>query len=102
MAQTVQGTFATGATSAVGNISDTIVIPTSVTSMKLTTLGLDGSNTIKTQKVTAPGTAWVDQVTYNSEQTLTAITVVAGEQWRLVQVTQQVLKDVRYKMSVES
>jgi hypothetical protein len=102
MAQTVQGTFATGATASVGNISDTLVIPTSSTSMKLTTLGLDGSNTIKTQKVTTPGTAWVDQVTYNSDQTATAITVAAGEQWRLVQVTQQVLKDVRYKMSGES
>ena len=98
----VQGTFVTGATSSVGNTSDAIDIPYGTTSMKLTTVGLDGSNTIKTQKITSPGTAWVDQVTYNSDQTLTSITVAATEQWRLVQVSQGVLKDVRYKMSCES
>lgn len=98
----VQGTFATTSIASVGNNSDAIVVPTGFTSMKLTTLGLDGSNTIKTQKVTAPGTAWVDQVTYNSDQTGTAITVANGEQWRLVQVSQGTFKDVRYKLSCES
>jgi hypothetical protein len=48
------------------------------------------------------GGAWVDQTTYNSDQTNTAVTVAAGEEWRLVQVTQQAIKDVRYKLSCES
>lgn len=98
----VQGTFATGSTSSVGNISDVVDVPYGTTSMKLTTVGLDGSNTVKTQKSTNNGSTWVDQTTYNSDQTLTSITVVAAEQWRLVQVSQGTLKDVRYKMSCES
>jgi hypothetical protein len=85
----VQETFTTGASASVGNASDILVVPTGVTSAKLTTVGLDGSNTVKTQKRTSPGGAWVDQTTYNSDQTNTAITVAAGEEWRLVQVTQQ-------------
>jgi hypothetical protein len=97
----VQETFTTGAIAAVGNASDTLVVPTGATSMKLTTVGLDASNTVKTQKRVAGGT-WSDQTTYSSDQTNTAVTVAAGEEWRLVQVTQQAIKDVRYKLSCES
>lgn len=102
MAQTVQGTFATGQAASVGNASDALLIHSSITSMKLTTVGLDGSNTIKTQKRTTPGGTWADQTTYNSDQTSTAVTVAAGEEWRLVQVSQQATKDVRFKMTLES
>lgn len=102
MAQTVQGTFATGQAASVGNASDSLLIHSSITSMKLTTVGLDGSNTIKTQKRTTPGGTWADQTTYNSDQTSTAVTVAAGEEWRLVQVSQQATKDVRFKMTLES
>lgn len=98
----VQGTFATGATASVGNASDSCVIHSSATTMRLTTVGLDGSNTIKTQKRTTPGGTWVDQTTYNSDQTNTGITVAAGEEWRVVQVSQQATRDVRYKLSIES
>lgn len=98
----VQETFTTGPTSSVGNNSDVLVVPTGMTSMKLTTLGLDGSNTIKTQKRTSPGGTFTDQTTYNSDQTATVVTVAAGEEWRVVQVTQQVQKDVRYKLSCEN
>ena len=98
----IQGTFATGAAPSVGNASDACTVHSSITTMRLTTLGLDGSNTIKTQKRTTPGGAWVDQVTYNSDQSNTAITVAAGEEWRVVQLTQQATKDVRYKLSLES
>lgn len=97
----MQETFTTGATAAVGNVSDAMIVPTGVTSMKLTTTGLDGSNTIKTQKRTAGGT-WADQTTYNSDQTATVVTVAAGEEWRVFQVSQQATKDVRYKLSCES
>ena len=102
MTQQVQGTFATGSNATSGNASDVLVIPTSTTTARLTTTGLDASNTIKTQKNTAPGTAWVDQTTYNSDQTNVAVTVAAGEQWRIVGVTQQAFKDVKYKFSAES
>lgn len=98
----VQETFSTGSNPVSGNASDVVVIPTGTTTMRLTTTGLDASNTIKTQKITAPGTAWVDQTTYNSNQTNVAITVAAGEQWRVVGVTQQAIKDICYKLSCES
>lgn len=103
----VQGTFATGSNPVAGNASDVVDVPSYNTAfaaptMKLTTLGLDASNTIKTQKITAPGTAWADQTTYNSDQTNTAITVAPGEQWRVVGVAQQAFKDIRYKLSLES
>jgi hypothetical protein len=98
----LQETFTTGATGSVGNASDVLTVPTGTTSAKLTTVGLDTNNTIKSQKRTTPGGAWVDQTTYNSDQTNTAVTVAAGEEWRLVQVTQQATKDVRYKFSCES
>lgn len=96
-----QETFATGATGSVGNVGDTLIVPTNTTTMKLTTVGLDGSNTIKTQMRTAGG-AWADQTTYNSDQTATAVTVAAGQEWRIFQISQQATKDVRWKMSAES
>lgn len=103
----VQGTFATGANAVAGNTSDVIDVPSfnvafAAPTMKLTTVGIDGSNTIKTQKSTNSGTSWADQTTYNSDQTNTAITVAAGEQWRVVGITQQSTKDIRYKLSLES
>lgn len=97
----VQETFATGASASVGNVSDTLIVPTGTTTMRLSTVGLDGSNTIKTQKRTAGG-AWSDQTTYNSDQTNVAVTVATGEEWRVVQLTQQATKDVRYKLSCEN
>lgn len=97
---TAAGTFVTTAAPAsVGSISDVVVIPTGRTSMSLTVTGLDASNTVKTQKRTTPGGAFVDQVTYNANQSGTPVTVAAGEEWRLVQVTQQAMRDVRYVLS---
>ena len=102
MAQLIQGTFATGANPAPGNASDTVQIPTGVTTARLTTLGLSGSNQIKTQKRTSPGGAWVDQTTYSSDQTNTAITVASGEEWRLFQVAETATTDIRFKFTCES
>jgi hypothetical protein len=101
MPANVQGTFATGSNPVSGNTSDVLEVPTGVTSAKLTTTGLDASNTIKTQKRTAGGT-WADQTTYNSDQTNTAVTVAAGEEWQIVGVTQQAFKDLRFKFTAES
>jgi hypothetical protein len=103
----VQGTFTNGANPVAGNTSDVIDVPEynrafAAPTMKLTTVGCNASNTLKTQKTTTPGTAWVDQVTYNSEQTNTAIAVNPGEQWRLVNVAEQAVTDLRYKLSLES
>ena len=103
----IQGTFVTGSNPVSGNTSDVVDVPSfngafTAPTLKLTTVGLDASNTVKTQKIVAPGTAWVDQTTYSSDQTATAIVAAAGEQWRLVGVTQQAFKDVRYKLSLES
>jgi predicted cupin superfamily sugar epimerase len=102
MSQVVQGTFATGSTASVGNVSDSLLIPTGTTTMRLTVTGLDASNTVKTQKRTAPGGAFADQTTYNSNQTNVAVTVAAGEEWRLFQLAQQATRDVVYKLSAES
>jgi hypothetical protein len=102
MSQNVAGTFLSAQSVNVGQISDTLVIPTSVVSMRLNLAGLDASNTVKTQKSVNSGQAWTDQVTYNSAQTNTAVTVVAGEHWRILVVTQQAGKQMTYSMSVES
>ena len=80
---------------------DTMCVPTGKTTMLLTTQGLDASNTIKTQKRTAGG-VYVDQTTYNSDQTNTPVTVAAGEEWRVVCVTQQPIREIRYTLSCES
>lgn len=99
----IQGTFTTGPTgSGVGNFSDVLDVPQGITAMILTLTGLDGSNTVKTQKNTTAGGAWVDQVTYNSNQSLVSIPVTNLEQWRLAVVSQGALKDIRYKMSIEA
>lgn len=102
MSQAVKGSFTSGASVNVGVNSDALVIPSGVTSMKLTTVGLDGSNTVKTQKSTNNGQAWADQTTYNSDQTSTAVTVAHGEQWRLFVISQQATKTIAYTLSAES
>ena len=103
----VQGTFSTGSNPVSGNTSDVVDVPSfnvafTAPTLKLTTVGLDASNTIKTQKIVAPGTAWADQTTYSADVTNAAIVAAAGEQWRIVGVTQQAFKDIRYKLSLES
>ena len=101
MSANVQGTFATGSNAVAANSSDILAVPTGTTVARLTTTGLSGSNTIKTQKRTA-GAAWADQVTYNSDQANAAITVAAGEEWQLVCVTEIAITDIRFKFSCES
>lgn len=97
-----QGTFSATQTQTSPLTSDVVDVPYNVTTMKLTTLGLDGSNTLKTQKSVGSNGAWADQVTYNSDQTNTAITVVPGEQWRVQLITEAAVKDILYKLSCES
>lgn len=70
---------------------------------------IDASNTVKTQKSINGGFSWVDQTTYNSAQLETPVTVVGpdnipatpSELWRVVLVTQQPLKTMHYKLSLE-
>lgn len=103
MPQVVQGTFTTSqAPVSVGQNSDDLVVHSSVTTMRLTITGLDGSNTVKTQKRTSPGGTWVDQTTYNSDQNNVAVTVASGERWQLITITQQPVRDIRYKLSCEN
>ena len=102
MSQNIKGSFASTSVSILGVSSDVLVIPSSTVSAKLTTTGLDGSNTIKSQKSTNSGASWTDQTTYNSDQTATSVTVAHGEQWRLVVVSQQVSKTISYSFSAES
>lgn len=98
----IQGTFSTGSNPVSGNASDVLNVPTGMTNMKLTLTGLDASNTVKTQKRTTPGGAFADQTTYNSNQAAVNVTVAAGEEWRVLGITQQAIKDIQFKMSCES
>ena len=103
MSQNVKGTFSSAGSVAVGQLSDVLAIPTGVTNMRLTLGGtIDASNTVKSQKSTNGGQTWADQTTYNSAQSAVAVTVAAGEQWRLCLVTQQALKTMDYSLSAES
>ena len=102
MSQAVAGTFCTTTTAFTGQISDVLPIPSSPPTMKLSLSGVDASNTVRTEKRTTPGGAWATQVTYNSNQSATPVTVVAGEEWRLVTVLAQTMKSIAYKMSLES
>lgn len=96
MPQVIAGTFTTGSVAAPGEISDTLVILEGRTSFRLTLTGLDASNTVKTQKRTSPGGTWVDQVTYNANQNAVSVPAAQREEWRLWQVTQQPVRDVKY------
>lgn len=98
----ISGSFDSAGSIALGVPSGPVVIPSNCTSAKLSLSGLDASNTVKTQKSTNNGQSWADQVTYNSVQTNTAITVVPGEHWRLVVVAQQVTKHIDYRFTCES
>lgn len=95
---TIAGTFSTGSTASVGNVSDTCVIPSGVTTMRISTSGLDASNTVRTEKRTTPGGTFTAQTTYSTDQNSAAVTVAPGEEWRLFQLTQQPIRDVRYRL----
>ena len=80
------------------NLSDGMVVPAGATTMSLTLIGLDTLNVCKTQKRTSPGGAFVDQVTYKSNQFATKVPVVAGEEWRVAAVKLQTFNEIRYVM----
>lgn len=102
MSQNVKGSFASGASVSVGETSPELVMPSGSASFKLTTVGCDANNTVKTQKTLNNGYTWADQVTYNAEQAATVIAAVHGEQWRLVHVAGQALKRVEYEMKADA
>lgn len=102
MSQNVRGTFVSPRSIQVGQISDTLVMPSGSANLKLTLAGLDANNTVKTQKTVNNGHTWVDQVTYNANQAAVNVAAVHGEQWRLVVVTQELAKSIAYEMSAQS
>lgn len=77
-------------------------LPYMVGNAKLTTVGVDASNTVKTQRSTNNGLTWIDVTTYNSEQSATVLTPAAGEQYRLACVALQAGKQIGYKLTRES
>lgn len=96
------GTFSTGSNASTGsNPSDVCNIPTTKTSMLLTLTGCDASNTLKSQRRTTPGGAWVDQTTYSSNQSATPITVAGEQEWRLITVAQQAIREIRYVLDAQ-
>lgn len=101
MTQNLSGEFSTASVAVAGNASGPIAVPTGTTTMRLTLAGCDASNTCKTQMRTAGGT-WIDQTTYNTNQNNVAVTVAAGQEWRLVHLTAQAMHDLQYRLSCES
>ena len=98
----IAGTFTTGRSASTGgNPSDVCNIPAGRTSMKLTLSGCDASNSVKSQKRTSPGGAFVDQTTYTTNQNAAAVTVAAGEEWRLVTLAQQAIREIRYALDAQ-
>lgn len=104
MSQTISGTFTNGpsAPATPSHFSPELLVGRGVTTARLTTLGCNGSNTMKTQKRTVPGGTFADQTTYNSEQNNVAVTVAEGEEWRIACVALQANYDLRYKLSIET
>lgn len=103
MSQALKGTFASAQSVNLGQLSPQLVIPFGTVTAKLTLAGaIDASNTAKTQKSIDNGQTWADQVTYNAAQSNVAVTVVAGEQWRLAIVAQQAFKAMDYALLAES
>lgn len=103
MSQKIAGSFASGGSATLGQISDVLVIPSNVTTARLNlSNNIDASNTCKTQKSTNSGGSWADQTTYNSAQSNVAVTVANGEQWRIAQVAGQATKQIGYSFSAES
>lgn len=98
----IAGTFSTGSNASTGgNTSDVCNIPTAKTSMLLTLTGCDASNTLKSQRRTTPGGAWVDQTTYSSNQSATPITVAGEQEWRLITIAQQAIREIRYVLDAQ-
>lgn len=106
---TKQGTFTN-----IGNPSQAMPAPEAQSSnptFKLSTVGCDASNTIKSQKsinlgiFVGPAPAdsnWTDVTTYNSEQTNTVISPAVNETYRLVAVAMQAAHQIQWRMTRES
>jgi hypothetical protein len=80
------------------NLGDGMVVPRGRHHDEPDPDGLDTLNTCKTQKRTSPGGAFVDQVTYKSNQFSTKVPVLAGEEWRVATVKLQTFNEIRYVM----
>lgn len=102
MSQKIAGTFASASGVLLGLTSAQLVIPSTPVQAKLNTVGLDASNTIKTQKSLDNGVSWADQATFNADQTNTLIAVAHGEQWRIFLLAQQAGKQIQYSLGVEN
>lgn len=100
MSNVIAGSFSTGSTAAAGQASDALVIDARRTTLLLTLVGLDGSNTVKSQKRATPGGAWVDQTTYNSDQAAVSVAVAEREEWRLLTVAQQAIRTISYRLEL--
>src|SRR5450755_4701930 len=81
------------------NLGDGMIVPAGATTMGLVLTGIDALNFCKTQKRTSPGGAFVDQVTYRSDQFVTMVSVTAGEVWRVFFVKQKTAYEIRYEMN---
>lgn len=103
MSANVSGTFVSGQSANPGQISDTVIIPTNTITARLTIgAGVDGSNNVRTEKSVNNGASWSTVTTYTTVQSNVAVTVVAGEHWRLVAPLAQATKAIGYNFSVES
>jgi hypothetical protein len=96
----IAGTFATGSApvGAGGLESDACVIHSSCSQMRLTLQGANASNSVRTQRRTTPGGAWVNQTTYTANQQQLGIVVTPGHEWRLSVIALQAGREIRYEL----
>lgn len=103
MAQEIAPTFFSTDISHRSQISDTLVIPSGVTTAILNIAGnIDASNTVRAQSSTDNGQTWAAGTLYSSAQTNVGITVSHGQHWRLFGNLTQAWKTIQASLSVES
>ena len=104
MPQNVSGTFAASAsTTNAGMRSDTLVIPSGVTSFRLSLSGdIDTNNRVNLSKSLDGWQTITAIANYLTVQSNTAIPAANGEQFRLTCTTAQAGKVIYYSLSAES
>ncbi|WOS40690.1 hypothetical protein [Xanthomonas rydalmerensis] len=100
--QNLKGTFAAGQSVLTNVHGDVLMVPTGVTTLRLTATGLDATTNLRTEKLTPGAGSWTNVQTYTSAQNNLAITAADGEQWRVRAFAVQPLKQVEYSLSAES
>lgn len=105
MTQTVAGTFATGADAVgLGDQQSGVLVCGSTVSGQATlnTSALDTNNKIRMQKSVDNGATWTTVANLTTTQVNATISVLPGEQYRLITIALLPYAQVNYKATLES